>query len=583
MYKNNDWTDGGSGLTPVILAQNDAAFNATGNPAAIAFEAGVFYLIDAVAILNGTAGTSQRFSLDCDVLIANNVTTERLAIEALAVSSNPNEPGNLSVLLNQARSIRQKGVFPTLQVGLWAWASVQFTDTTEAVFVDGNPYVNGVLPVRMLNNVGVGQRAYYGTSGIYTKIGFVLNGTAPSSGAGTWEIWNGSAWTSAGITDTTNGMRNDGTITVPAMSLRTVNLQNSRWLRFTVTSAYNAVPVGQLQICGNIGTNPTYDEYNVGFLIQANGSTYESTGLTIPSAGVILGMIAPKHFTGDLINLGINRDTGGGIFRVGYDGKVAIQGLSGSTIYSDFTVGGKGGANTSFEVSIGSGVVTQSYNRNTSAYGTYTLDGSSIILRPSGSTVLTVSTGAASVTGTLAVSSSLTAFNVTGTVTGGSSAIAGDFVVDSTVATQAAMRASNNTNFAHAGPIGQFRMLNATDTGPVIKIENAGTGNYITADSAFSVTKGADIKSQVAGGGLYLKEGTNATMGTATLVTGVKVVNTTKVTANSRIFLTTQSLGTVAAPKAVAVTARTAGTSFTITSADATDTSVIAWMIVEPS
>lgn len=70
--------------------------------------------------------------------------------------------------------------------------------------------------------------------------------------------------------------------------------------------------------------------------------------------------------------------------------------------------------------------------------------------------------------------------------------------------------------------------------------------------------------------------------GQVALVAGSKVVNTDAVTANSRIMLSVQSLGTVAAPKALAVTARVAGTSFTITSADGTDTSVVAWEIVEP-
>lgn len=72
------------------------------------------------------------------------------------------------------------------------------------------------------------------------------------------------------------------------------------------------------------------------------------------------------------------------------------------------------------------------------------------------------------------------------------------------------------------------------------------------------------------------------TFGVATLAAGTVTVSTTKVTANSRIMLTVQSLGTVTAPKAVAITARTASTSFTITSADATDTSVVAWQIIEP-
>lgn len=92
-----------------------------------------------------------------------------------------------------------------------------------------------------------------------------------------------------------------------------------------------------------------------------------------------------------------------------------------------------------------------------------------------------------------------------------------------------------------------------------------------------------DFLLSTAGNGLYVKEGTNATMGTAVLVLGTKVVSTTKVTANSRIFLSSESLGTITSPVAVAVTARTAGTSFTITSANLTDTSTIAWIIIEPA
>lgn len=81
--------------------------------------------------------------------------------------------------------------------------------------------------------------------------------------------------------------------------------------------------------------------------------------------------------------------------------------------------------------------------------------------------------------------------------------------------------------------------------------------------------------------GLKVAEGANAKQGVSTLVAGTVTVANTSVTATSRIQLTAQSLGTVTAPKALAVTARTAGTSFVITSADATDTSVVAWEIFE--
>jgi hypothetical protein len=80
-----------------------------------------------------------------------------------------------------------------------------------------------------------------------------------------------------------------------------------------------------------------------------------------------------------------------------------------------------------------------------------------------------------------------------------------------------------------------------------------------------------------------VESGTDPAAGVAVLVDGVKAVATSRVTANSRILLTCQALGTVTAPKALAVTARTAGTSFTITSADATDTSSVGWLLVEPA
>jgi hypothetical protein len=82
--------------------------------------------------------------------------------------------------------------------------------------------------------------------------------------------------------------------------------------------------------------------------------------------------------------------------------------------------------------------------------------------------------------------------------------------------------------------------------------------------------------------GLHILEGADATMGIVVLVGGVAVVNTNKVTANSRIFLTPQSLGTILRPTGVGVTAQVPGVSFTITSMDVTDTSLVAWMIVEP-
>lgn len=96
-----------------------------------------------------------------------------------------------------------------------------------------------------------------------------------------------------------------------------------------------------------------------------------------------------------------------------------------------------------------------------------------------------------------------------------------------------------------------------------------------------TLTSGANLKLTAAGGGLYVKEGTNATLGVATLVAGTVTVSTTKVSATSRIMLSGQNASGTAGY--LTVSARVAATSFTILSSSATDTRDIAWLIVEPS
>ncbi len=93
--------------------------------------------------------------------------------------------------------------------------------------------------------------------------------------------------------------------------------------------------------------------------------------------------------------------------------------------------------------------------------------------------------------------------------------------------------------------------------------------------------RGGDLNIFTVGNGIKIKEGTNATMGRAVLVAGTVVVSTTKVTANSEIFLTNNVNGGTLG--SLSVSARTAGTSFTITSSSALDTSTISWLIIEPS
>jgi hypothetical protein len=104
------------------------------------------------------------------------------------------------------------------------------------------------------------------------------------------------------------------------------------------------------------------------------------------------------------------------------------------------------------------------------------------------------------------------------------------------------------------------------------------------ASGAFTAFTGAAkaLSAGTAGGGLSIKEGTNARMGIATLngTTAVTVANTS-VTAATRIFLTINNpAGTVGSPY---TSARVAGTSFDLKSTTAGDTSTVAWMLVEPN
>lgn len=117
-------------------------------------------------------------------------------------------------------------------------------------------------------------------------------------------------------------------------------------------------------------------------------------------------------------------------------------------------------------------------------------------------------------------------------------------------------------------------------TGPATAVVDDPAEFTRTADGAYSAVS-ADLSIATAGFGLKVAEGANATMGRATLVAGTVTVATTAVTATSEIFLTCQTPG--GTPGFLRVSARTAGTSFTILSSSGTDTSVIGWLIVEPA
>ncbi len=185
-------------------------------------------------------------------------------------------------------------------------------------------------------------------------------------------------------------------------------------------------------------------------------------------------------------------------------------------------------------------------------------------------------------------------------------AIAGQPIAPGSVAISGAASASpllsvTNTQAGPAVPTVQFISAAATDvvfgdqvTGDAAQrytIDAGGAqrwGGGAGAADVVSKRSGVGIQQLTVGSfdvngngsGYQAKEGTNCKQGTAVLVAGTVTVANTAVTANSRIFLTPQNAG--GTPGFVGVSARVAGTSFTITSSNAGDTSTIAYEIFEP-
>lgn len=90
-----------------------------------------------------------------------------------------------------------------------------------------------------------------------------------------------------------------------------------------------------------------------------------------------------------------------------------------------------------------------------------------------------------------------------------------------------------------------------------------------------------DFAVMTAGKGLRIKEGSNAKMGSATLVAGKVTVANTSVTAESRIFVTRK--GAAANAGTLTVTAKVAATSFTVESSNGADASSFDYLIFEPA
>ncbi len=155
-----------------------------------------------------------------------------------------------------------------------------------------------------------------------------------------------------------------------------------------------------------------------------------------------------------------------------------------------------------------------------------------------------------------------------------------------------------NTNGGGADSAGTFGLNRSVNNGTLSLGGGAGNSgarlllygpSHATLPSVVRILNGfnevrfdanANVRIETVGSGLAVAEGSNAKQGVATLSLGTIIVSNSSVSASSRIFLTAQDNNSTGSLR---VSARSAGTSFTITSSNSGDSGVVAYEIFEPS
>ena len=130
-------------------------------------------------------------------------------------------------------------------------------------------------------------------------------------------------------------------------------------------------------------------------------------------------------------------------------------------------------------------------------------------------------------------------------------------------------------NTAVTGSLSTTTSLSATTS--------VGAGTTITATLGNITATNGNLVLATAGNKLLIKATSSATCSAGQFTLGggaTTVVSNSAVTAASLILLTTQVLGTVIVASTLAVTAQVAGASFTVTPSQATDTSIINYLII---
>lgn len=178
------------------------------------------------------------------------------------------------------------------------------------------------------------------------------------------------------------------------------------------------------------------------------------------------------------------------------------------------------------------------------------------------------------------------ATTLTGVLIGnGTSAVTGNAITEYAVLVGGASNAI--TSIADVAT-GEALMSGGVSANPAFTGSPSFSGS-VTAATTITATLGAitatdgNLVLGTAGNKLLIKATSSTTCSAGTFVLGgtaTTVVSNSAVTANSLILLTTQALGTVSAASTLAVTSLTASTSFTVTPSQSTDTSTVAYLII---
>lgn len=163
--------------------------------------------------------------------------------------------------------------------------------------------------------------------------------------------------------------------------------------------------------------------------------------------------------------------------------------------------------------------------------------------------------------------------------------VAGDTAVNAKTGQQVTLR-TNNVARLTVGASQITAVAGAPITASDTTDATSGSAAAINTLGGVGVTKkvwvgdatASAVTIGTAGGGISIKSGSNARCGTATLSAGTIVVANTSVTANTRVMCTVQAPG---GTQGFLSTSKINATSFTITSTNAADTSVVAWALIE--